>query len=397
MKVLYVVSATQVIGGGSKSFLNLLHGVINHGVEPLVVCPDQGRMYQDLQMEGIKVANCFYRCITYPSFDRNAKNILLFLPRLFGRVLANTIGTIQLCRICKSFKPDIIHTNVSVTGIGYYASRLLHIPHVWHIREYGDADFNLHYVPTKHRQYHRYSRKHSYTICITKDIQRYNKLNDRINSRVIYDGVLSATHLHYTFQKQPYFLFAGRLEKAKGVYPLLTAYAQYCKLCANPLLLHIAGDGVKGSEYVQKCHRLVEENDLANKVQFLGVRTDILSLYQEATALIVPSISEGFGFITAEAMFSGCLVVGNDVAGTKEQFDNGKDLVGEEIALRYTEQEQLVHHLLEITKNVEENKFRQKYESMILRAQGVVGQLYTTEKHAQSVYAFYQEIISENK
>ena len=55
MKVLYVVSATQVTGGGSKSFLNLLHGVIHHRVEPLVVCPDQGKMYQDLQKEGIKV------------------------------------------------------------------------------------------------------------------------------------------------------------------------------------------------------------------------------------------------------------------------------------------------------------------------------------------------------
>ena len=49
MKVLYVVSATQVIGGGSKSFLNLLYGVMNYGIDPLVVCPDRGMMYQNLQ------------------------------------------------------------------------------------------------------------------------------------------------------------------------------------------------------------------------------------------------------------------------------------------------------------------------------------------------------------
>ena len=66
MKVLYVVSATQVTGGGSKSFLNLLHGVIHHGIEPLVVCPDQGKMFQNLQKKRIKVANCFYRFNTYP-------------------------------------------------------------------------------------------------------------------------------------------------------------------------------------------------------------------------------------------------------------------------------------------------------------------------------------------
>ena len=96
MKVLYVVSSTQVIGGGSKSFLNLLYGVMNYGIDPLVVCPDRGMMYQNLQKQGIKVANCFYRYITYPPFNKNAKNILLFLPRLFVRIMADAIGTIQL-------------------------------------------------------------------------------------------------------------------------------------------------------------------------------------------------------------------------------------------------------------------------------------------------------------
>ena len=145
MKIIYVLHTIGLNEGSSKAFLNLLQGVMHHGVEPFVVCPGRGKMYQYLQKNGIKVANCFYRYNTYPPFDKNAKNILLFLPRLFGRIMANTIGTIQLYRMCKYFKPDIIHTNVSVTGIGYYASRLLRIPHVWHIREYGALDFNFHY------------------------------------------------------------------------------------------------------------------------------------------------------------------------------------------------------------------------------------------------------------
>ena len=396
MKIIYVLHTIGLNEGSSKAFLNLLQGVMHHGVEPFVVCPGRGKMYQYLQKNGIKVANCFYRYNTYPPFDKNAKNILLFLPRLFGRIMANTIGTIQLYRMCKYFKPDIIHTNVSVTGIGYYASRLLRIPHVWHIREYGALDFNFHYYCSRRQQLTRYRKIRSYTICITKDIQRYNELNNYCRSRVIYDGVLSAAHTYYNPHKQPYFLFAGRIEKAKGLYEFLVAYAHYCKVCAAPLPLHIAGRELENSDYPQKCHRFIEENNLVNKVHFLGVRTDILSLYQEAQAIIVPSISEGFGFITAEAMFSGCLVVGNDVAGTKEQFDNGKDLTGEEIALRYTELEQLVHHLLEITKSVREHNFQQIYEPMILRAQGVVKQLYTTEQNAQFVYDLYQKMKLEN-
>ena len=88
-------------------------------------------------------------------------------------------------------------------------------------------------------------------------------------------------------------------------------------------------------------------------------------------------------------MFSGCLVIGNDIAGTKEQFDNGLELTGKEIALRYTTQEQLVQHLINVT-----NELTEHYEQMILRGQQVAIQLYSSEQHTQSVFKFYKEIIS---
>ena len=94
-------------------------------------------------------------------------------------------------------------------------------------------------------------------------------------------------------------------------------------------------------------------------------------------------------------MFSGCLVVGHDVAGTKEQFDNGVELTGEEIALRYTQQEQLVQHLLDITDAVEKTVFKEHYEPMILRAQRVVKQLYTNERNAEQIFQEYQEILKQ--
>ena len=130
---------------------------------------------------------------------------------------------------------------------------------------------------------------------------------------------------------------------------------------------------------------------ITDQVKFLGLCKDILPLYQNAKALIVPSLFEGFGFITAEAMFSGCLVIGNDTAGTKEQFDNGLEMTGEEIALRYTKQEELVQHLIDVTNNPTRH-----YEPMILRAQQVVAQLYSTEKHAERVYEFYNYILNQN-
>lgn len=395
MKILYITSATSMFGGGSKAFMNTLYGIMQYGIEPIVVFPDTGEMYQHLKQQNIPVYACFYREGVYPPFDKYWKNKILFIPRLVGRILANTIGTVQLYRICKKNKPDILHTNVSVTNIGYQVSRLLHLPHIWHIREYGALDFNFHYYYCRKQQLRKYKRKNSYSICITKDIQQYNQLAGRLQSHVVYDGVLPESSIYYQPNKQHYFLFAGRIEKAKGVIPLLEAYAQYAQQSNFPLPLHIAGK-IKNDAYQQQCKHIITRYNIEDKVVFLGERDDILNLYREAQALIVPSLSEGFGFITAEAMFSGCLVVGHDVAGTKEQFGNGKQLTGEDIGLRYTTQEQLVQYLLYITDRVRNDTFTQTYEPMILRAQKVVKQLYTTEKNAEQVYQFYKNICSND-
>lgn len=395
MKVVYITSSTIMSGGGSKSFLNMLYGVMQYSVEPIVICPDKDDMYQALIEKGISIYACFYRTGTYPPSGKNWKNILLFVPRLFGRLMANAIGVFQLCKICKREKPNIIHTNVSVTNIGYYASRILHIPHIWHIREYGDLDFKVHYFRGHKGQVRKYKHSNSYTICITKDLQKHNDLVQEKKSKVIYNGVLSLQNLLYTANKQPYFLFAGRVEEAKGVLPLLEAYISYCSKVEHPIPLKIAGR-LKGDEYEHRCKEVVYCHNLQNHISFMGEVSNILPLYQNAQALIIPSMSEGFGRITTEAMFCGCLTIGNDVAGTKEQFDNGKQLTGGEIGLRYTTQEQLVQHMSNITKAAQNSTFTQTYEPMILRAQKVIARLYTTEQNAQQVYQFYQEICSKN-
>lgn len=394
MKILYILSSTTTTGGASKSFLNMLYGVMQYGIQPIVVCPDKNGLCPILQKKGIQVYQCFFRFCVYPPFDKVRENCLLFIPRLFGRIIANVIGTLQICRICCREKPDIIHTNVSVINIGYNASRLLHIPHIWHIREYGALDFNYHYYYYRGQQLRKYRQRNSYTICITKDIQQNNKLEMLNTSRVIYDGVSSEKSLYYTPIKQPYFFFAGRIEQAKGVLCLLQAYVSYCNKSSQALPLYLAGSNNASSNYMQECQKIVNDNNLQDKVIFLGEIQNVSSYYREAQALIVSSPSEGFGRITSEAMFNGCIVIGNDVAGTKEQFDNGKQITGEEIALRYSTQEQLVQHLLDINDSVRNGTFAAKYEPTILRAQEVVKQLYTSEQHAKQVFQFYQDICS---
>ena len=143
MKVLFIKSSTTTHGGGSKAFMQMLSGLISLGVTPMVVLPDKKGLYTTLQSMGITCISLRYRMSVYP-WSKSFKDKLLFIPRLLGRIIVNNVATIRLISIIKQFQPDIIHTNVSVIAIGYYVARLLKIPHVWHIREYVDLDFNMH-------------------------------------------------------------------------------------------------------------------------------------------------------------------------------------------------------------------------------------------------------------
>ena len=67
-------------------------------------------------------------------------------------------------------------------------------------------------------------------------------------------------------------------------------------------------------------------------------------------------------------------------------------MTGKDIALRYTKQEELVQHMIDVSNNGIEH-----YEPMILRAQQVVKQLYSTEQNAQRVYQLYTSIVNKNK
>ena len=367
----------------------MLDGLMKLGVQPLVVFPGADGMCELYRNRGIPTAVMNYRMAVYPPL-RYWKDYVMFLPRLCGRILVNYISLCKLREIVKLFQPDIIHTNVSVIDIGYRVAMQLKIPHIYHVREYGDKDFSLFHYPMR-SCFLKKLKKHSYAICITKDIQKHYNLNVD-NSCVIYNGVCSETQIRFSPHKKNYFLFAGRLEPAKGVGELLIAFADFCLLRPNlDIRLKIAGD-TKDIRYYDFLLNEVKRLHIEGRVDFLGMRKDINDLMTDAYLMIVPSKFEGFGRITAEAMQNGALVLGRDTAGTKEQFDNGLEMTGEEIALRYSTCQELVKKMCEVVDNGIEHYF-----PMIERSQQVVRNLYTNEYHAQHVYDFYNEILTIKK
>ena len=389
MKILYVMSSTNPLAGSSKSLLTLIRAVKAQGIDVLVVLPDSHGLYEELAGSGISALILpSIRQSTYPK-SSSLTDKILFLPRLlYWRLLIRrTVNilrqTIHTCHI------DLVHTNVSIIGVGLKAALLAGVPHILHIREYGDSDFHYHYFPSLRRFRRSLSLPSSYSICITHDIQAHHGLLHNPNSVVIYNGIRPRGPL-VPSDKHQYFLFVGRIEPAKGLDQLLSAYATFVSTAPSPAPLLIAGEA-PSHFYSDRIHRFADRLHISSHVRWLGARTDIESLMSHALALIVPSLNEGFGRCMTEAMFCGCLVIGRNTGGTKEQFDNGLAFSRQEIGFRYTTTPQLAALLRHVSQTPPS-----AFASTLAAASATVNHFYTTQAYTQSVIRFYHHIMSKH-
>ena len=386
MTVLYVLISTDPFGGATKSFLLLLQGVLKSGVKAIVVVPDANGIYDTLCGMGVKVIVVSSKGNTWTG-ARTLKHKILYVPRQLGRVVVNNLAHRKIEKLLRDEIIDIIHSNNTVTDLGRHLAECRKIPHLYHVREYGDKDFGLRYFPTN-RSFHKYlNTSNVYTVCITKDIQKHHGLLNNPNSRVIYNGIIDCfSDDNLKLDGRDILLYAGRIEPTKGLLDLVQAYAIYLGQVERPLPLVVAGV-VFDVCYKKKVDDFIYNNKLNDYISFIGKCSDMPALYKKAKAIVISSEFEGFGRCMPEAMSYGCIVIGHDTGGTKEQFDNGLTLTGRDIGFRYNDSEKLVNSLLGV-----HNLQGEDYVSMQHLAFDVVRRMYSVDNYVESILNFYSLI-----
>jgi glycogen(starch) synthase len=185
-------------------------------------------------------------------------------------------------------------------------------------------------------------------------------------------------------------LFVGRLDRAKGAPTLFAAVRILLRMYPH-LRCTVVGSGF-GSDasarrrFHERADWLACDAATAAAVRFVGqiAREDIVSLYQQATVVVVPSLFESFGYVALEAMACGRPVVMSTECGIAELVEDSVSayLVGADDAVALADRVSILLKSPEMARAMG----RKARDLVVERCCGVVV--------ARRLAEFYEQVVS---
>lgn len=332
MRIAFFTHCTALYGA-NRSLINLIDGLGQYHVQCHVISPDEGDMTETCRDQNIPVFVAPIRLWVSSKQSSSDRSLRQQYSRLRQQGYAAKSLWKNLCILptvaaqLRAWNVDIVYTNSSVTPAGALISKYLGIPHVWHLREFGDLDYNLHYSWGKGIS-RRVIASANAVIANSEAVRSYVLPNTRNKHiYVIYNGVAWKSdfdRLHSLAQAQvrdqgPYtFVLVGGIHPGKGQETAIRALSIVANHYPSVRLLIVGGGDTESLK------RLADQLGIAGKVEFWGYIHNPYTAYLAADAALMCSPNEAMGRVTVEAMATCRPVIGYGGGGTLEIIEHGR-------------------------------------------------------------------------
>ncbi len=379
MRILYISNSSSV-GGAPAALYNIVEDLCKRH-EVAVVLPDsKGPLNARLEALGVKCYNSVpYSLTIWPRVINPVK----YASRLKALVFDLPKVRAYVAEVIDEFRPDLVHTNVGPLDLASAECKKRGIPHLWHLREY---QAGMRFFPSEGEFRRRVVE--SEVVAVTRCVADYWK----VGAPVVYDGVFkdgSVSEPDFSSEREKYFLFVGRVEKNKGLMDLLRAFKAVSDDLPEYRLKVV---GAPSLLYSLLCRTYADVNGL--RVDFLGTRNDVPELMAKASAYVMSSETEGFGFTTVEAMLAGCAVIGRRTTGTAEIMASGEAAMGQRVALSYETEAELADGLRLAAEACEGDD---ELLSMRRRAYEFAVSSYGTRRNVEQIEKIYEGLVVNEK
>ena len=295
MKILQLITRGE-LGGGQKHVVDLLSGL-----------KDRYQLELGTGEEGYLTDAA--RALAIP---------VHMLPDLVQPIapLQDMRALASVSSLIRRIQPDLVHTHTSKAGaLGRIAARLRGVPcvftaHTWCFAEGTSWKWKLIGTPLE-----RWTARWSGAIINVSEANRQLALRHRIAPPgkliTVHNGVPDSAHRASPGASGiPRIVMVARFAPQKAHADLIRAIRDI----DLPLRVQFIGDGSARAAH----ETLASELGVRDRIDFLGVRTDVTEILAQAHIFALPTNWEGFPLTILEAMRSGLPVVASNVGGIPE-------------------------------------------------------------------------------
>ncbi|MFL5963670.1 MAG: glycosyltransferase family 4 protein [Gaiellaceae bacterium] len=316
-------SHSSGLGGSEIGLLEAAEGLRQRAIHIHVVLPAEGPLLARLEKSRIPFTIVPYPWWTHdPDSPSNARRLHLtahLRPTLW----------LRLARVMRTIKPQLVVTNTSTIVVGAVTARLFRLPHIWYVREFGQADYDLRF-DIGERRARRLMARLSHTILVNSNALRRAVAKPGTEKKVRVmpyaiapdpDAWPTPTPLSADGTDGLTLLLLGSLRPSKGQEEAIRAVARLAERKIG-VRLRLAGEGP--AEYRRELEALAAELGVSERVDAGGFEGAPGHAIAAADVVLVCSRCEAFGRTTVEAMRVGRPVIGADSGATAELVSDGR-------------------------------------------------------------------------
>lgn len=301
LKIAYVITRSDVIGGASVHVLDLALGAQSAGHDVAIFVGGEGIFIERARAVGLK-------CTTVKSLVREISPVM------------DVKCFFELRKKIADFSPSVIHLHSSKAGIvGRLVARSLGVPAIFTAHGWAFTEG----VSPKRRIMYRFiesvmARMAAKIITVSdydKNLALRSKVADAQKIVTIHNGmpaVQANVRCPEDRRNQPIrLIMVARFEKPKNQMLLLECLAQ---TRSRSWLLELVGDGPEMQSVKSWCSEL----GLDDRVTFSGARNDVAARLATSDVFVLISNWEGLPLTILEAMRGGIPVLASAVGGVPE-------------------------------------------------------------------------------
>jgi len=301
MRILYLVTKAD-LGGAQVHILDLLRGFQNT-LEPVVAAGEEGYFTEAVSKLGIP-----YHIVPHLVHALDPIN--------------DCRALLEIARLIRSVQAEVVHAHTSKAGVvGRFAARVAGVPsiftaHTWCFAEGTSWKWRVAGIPAERLA----GRLCSAIINVSeanRDLAVRHRVSDQNRMLTIWNGIPDTSHrARPDASGVPRIVMVARCAEQKDHSLMLRAIAGV----ERPARHSFVGDG----PLLRSLKAEADQVGVADRVEFLGNRSDIPEILAQSHVFVLATKWEGFPLSILEAMRAGLPVIASNVGGVPEAVMEGK-------------------------------------------------------------------------